>query len=280
MVVQKIFIVYLIAVFSSSLFAGDKKVFYFTPLPTKKASKNIEEFFPLNNYLEKKLSISIQYNYKSNYQDILNGFKDGTIDIAYLGPLPLVSLYKEYPFIAPLVSFKNKNGTSKYRCTLSKFRDDKLQTSKQIKIALTQPLSTCGYLMSKVLLEKNFNIDLEKQKYFYTMSHTNALEAALRGDFLLAGSKESIAKKYESLGMEIIAKSELLPGFSIVANKKTLSAKQIEVLQKTLLEIPQETYSTFEGMGKYGTIKSHIKDYEILHVDFFIPYKGNINEAD
>jgi len=269
---------FLIIVFflTTSLFSSQSSVINFAPLPTKKASKNIEELLPISSYLSEKLSIDIKYVYKKDYQDILDGFKDGTIDIAYLGPLPFISLKREYKYVEPIITFKQKNGSSSYRCVLSKFKDDELNTSKQIKVALTQPLSTCGYLMSKMLLKNEFDIELEKQKYDYTMTHTNALISVLRGDFLIAGAKENIAKRFESLGMEIIATSEPLPGFSLVVNTKTLSKKQINDIQKTLLNTPKEVYETWEDVTSYGFIKADFKDYDTLNVDFSIPKYGNI----
>ena len=235
-----------------------------------------KEFIPINSYIEKKLNIKIEYLHLKNYKDILDGFKNGTIDIAYLGPLPFVSLYKEYPYAKPIVTFKQKNGLAKYRCVLAKFRDDKLDFSKKVKVALTQPLSTCGFLMSSVLLKEKFGVDLKDEYYDYTMSHTNALTAVLEGRFLIAGAKESIAKKFKSLGVDIIAKSRLLPGFAIVVNEKTMSKEEIELFQNTILSLSQKELEDIGGIISRGVIKSNIRDYDILKVDFKIPNHGNI----
>ena len=276
MFLDKINLLFLILLFTSgTLFSNDKKTINFAPLPTKKAEKNIAEFLPINSYMQEMLGVRINYIYKKDYQDILNGFEEGKIDIAFLGPLPFISLKKEYKFVEPIVTFKHQGGFAKYRCVLAKFKEDKFDRSKQIKVALTQPLSTCGYLMSNILLKKEFNIELKNQKYRYTMSHTNALLSVLKGESLLAGAKESIAKEYESLGIKIIAKSKLLPGFSLVANTKTLSKEQIQKLQTTLLGISDDKYKSLGGISIYGVEKSHTKDYESLDINFNIPKKGN-----
>lgn len=261
---------------STTLFSNDKKIINFAPLPTKKASKNIEDFLPMNSYLKEKLSIDIKYVYKKDYQDILNGFKDGTIDMAYLGPLPFISLKKEYEFVKPIVTFKEKSGSSKYRCVLAKFKNDHFDKEKQIKVALTQPLSTCGYLMTSILLKENFNIELKEQQYDYTMSHTNALTSVVKGEFLIAGAKQSIAQQYETLGMEIIAQSKLLPAFSLVVNTKTLSKEQIKEIEDALLGLPQEIHKSLKGITQHGIEKANIEDYNELNVEFDIPKKGNM----
>lgn len=273
---RKMFILIFSIFFTSLLFAQEKKVINFAPLPTKNSLLNIKEFLPVVKYIKNKLSLDVNYIYKKDYQDILDGFKNGTIDIAYLGPLPFVSLKKKYPYVEPIVAFKQSNGSSKYRCVIAKFKNDKFDKNKQIKVALTQPLSTCGYLMTNILLRDKFNIKLKDQKYKYTMSHTNALISVVKGEFLLAGAKESIAKKYRSLGMEIIAQSELLPGFSLVVNTKTLSKKQIKQIQDVLLSVSQERYKSWGGITSNGLEKANIDDYNSLNVDFYIPKVGNM----
>jgi len=262
--------------YSTFLEAKVGNVIHFAPLPTKSPSQNVKDFLPINKFLKEKLSLHINYVYKKDYQDILDGFKDGTIDMAYLGPLPFISLRKDYAYAEPIVTFKQSNGSSKYRCVIAKFRGDKFDKNKQIKVALTQSLSTCGYLMTSILLKDKFHIDLKNQKYKYTMSHTNALISVVKGQFLLAGAKKRIAKKFKSLGMEIIAQSEFLPGFSLVVNTKTLTTKQITDIQNVLLDVPKEKYKSWGGISSNGLEKAHIEDYNSLYVDFKIPKKGNI----
>ncbi len=254
-----------------------KNTICFAPLPLKKGMENIEEFIPLNRYLKQTLNLDIKYVYKQDYTDIIKGFKNGSIDIAYLGPLPYIYLKNNCKYAMPIVTFKQSNGKSNYQCVLSKFKEDTINRLQTIKIALTQPLSTCGYYMSNILLKNNFDINISQQKYKYTMSHTNALIKTLEGEFDIAGAKDTIAQQYESLGMEIIAKSNALPGFSLVVNTKTLSPEQVDEIQKTLLAIPYSTYKLWGGITSRGMVKPSPKEYEQLEVDFdTIPFYGNM----
>ncbi len=266
----------IVLVLSLSLMAAEGRTLFFTPLPMKKTKKNIEEFIPLMESLEKELSVVIKFNYKSDYADILKGFEDESIDMAFLGPLPYAILKAKYPYVKPIVSFKQKDGSVHYRCVLSKFIEDELDLSQPLKIALTQPLSTCGYFMSEKLLKKEFSLELKEQYFDYTMSHTNAVTAVLEGRFDLAGSTETIAKKFETLGMIIVAKSDWLPGFSIVVNTKTLSAKEIEALRDSFLSISQQEFKQWGGKTQYGLSEADEKSYEQLHIDYHIPGKGNM----
>ena len=265
-----------ILLLSSNLYSKSNRVIYFTPLPMKKTKKNVKDFLPLVDFLKKSIGIEIKFNNKNDYADILKGFENQTIDMAFLGPLPYAVLKSQYPYIKPIVSFKQKNGSIHYRCVLSKFAKDTIDTSKPLKIALTQPLSTCGYFMSKKLLKETYNVKLKNQYYKYTMSHTNAILGALKGEFDLAGSTEMIANKFKSLGMQIVAKSELLPGFSIVVNTKTLSKKEIQQITNSLLKISDVEFKQWGGETKYGLKKANINLYNNLKLDYKIPKKGNM----
>ncbi len=254
-----------------------KETLTFAPLPTKKAVKNIKDFLPLTSYLDKNLNLNIQYTYEKDYKNILKGFKEGKIDIAYLGPLPYLLLKKEFTYAKAIVTFAQKNGNFNYRCVISKFKGDKINFNKEIKVALTQRFSTCGYYMTSLLLKEKMNIELKDQKYKYTMSHSNALIETLKGNYIIAGAKDTIAKKYESLGMEIIDKSDLLPGFALVVNTKTLSSQTINQIRNELINIPKHIYSKWHNITSYGMKETNNNDYKNIKIDIRkLPKKGNM----
>jgi len=276
-IVRRMLVLFGIGLFGVQMLSAQNMPLRFAPLPTKSVSKNVEEFLPMKQYLEHKLSTKITFVYKKNYRKILDGFKKGEIDIAYFGPLPFVMLRKEYADVEPLVTFKQKDGSSGYRCILAKSHSDTIDTTHPLTVALTQYLSTCGYLMTSVLLKKKYGLDLARQHYRYTMSHTNALSALARGEFLLAGAKESIARRFQSLGVDIIARTGLLPGFLLVANKQTLTAEQIHTIKETLLHVPQSVYSGWNrSIGNRGMLPASNADYDKLDTRITIPQQGNM----
>ena len=266
-------IVTLIATFG---YAEIKQTITFAPLPIKNSTKNIQDFLPLNSYLEKKLSIKTKYIHKNNYQDIINSFKNGEIDIAYLGPLPFKALQQQYPHLKAMVSIKQNNKTTKYKCVLTKFKKDTIDTTKPIKIALTQPLSTCGFYMTNILLKEYLNIKLKEQKFQYLMSHTNAILSVTAGENTIAGVKDTIASKHKTIGMEVIAQSKPLAGFVLVANTKTLSTKDIKLIEETILNIDSKIYKSWQGIFSNGFLKVNIDQYKAFNIDFNdIPLEGN-----
>ncbi len=248
----------------------------FAPLPMKSRAKSIEEFLPLINYLQNEAALTIVIEYQEPYDKILQGFETQQVDLAYLGPLPLAILKKSYPHVLPIITFNHQNGDSHYRCVLSKFKKDTLPTDRPLKVALTQPLSTCGYYMTRQLLQEHYGIALETQYFDYTMSHTGALIETLKGNFDIAGASDEIAEQFGSLGMETVAQSRELPGFALVANTKTLSSAQIEALQKSILAIDAAQYKTWGSKFQYGFSKADPHAYDAIAPDSEIPIKGRM----
>lgn len=249
----KLFLIFFI-LFKSILFS--KEVLVFAPLPMTNKSEVYDNFYPMIKSLEKKLNKKIIFFYSENYENILEQFSKAQIDIAYLGPLPYLKLQEEYTYIEPLVHFKDKDNNVYYTCSLVKF----IKSEKIEKVALTQALSTCGYLSVNSLL----NNKLENYKYKFLGKHDEVALGIIRGDFDIGGIKTSIAKEYYHLGLEEITKTENLPGFVLVGNKKTLKEEELTELQNIILNTNQEEYSTWGKDIKYGVEKAFDKDYDKL----------------
>jgi phosphonate transport system substrate-binding protein len=239
---------------NSVLFAKD--VLIFAPLPMVDRTKVYNTFYPMIQVLEKKLNKKIEIFYSDDYDQILEEFKKSKIDIAYLGPLPYVKLKENYDFAYPLIHFKDQSGSSLYTCSFVRFLDNQ----KIEKIALTQPLSTCGYLSVNNLLDNK----LEDYKYKYLGKHDEVALSILRGDFDAGGLKTSVAKEYFHLGLEEISKTPNLPGFAIVGNLNSLGIEYLEEIKKNLLEIEEDIYSKWDKDIKYGVEPAYDKDYENL----------------
>lgn len=248
----------------------------FAPLPYFSNAKVLEDFLPMVNYLEEALGETIVFHYETRYDQLVTAFKENKIDIAYVGPLPLAQLQKTSSQALPIVTFHEADGQKGYRCVLVKFAND--APMKAPTIALTQPLSTCGYVKTKELVQTAFHQDLDTLRYRYVGSHDEVALSILRGDFHSGGMKESIAKEYASLGIEIIEKTALIPGFTLVANTKTLTPQQITQIQQTLLLTPKERYTTWGKDISHGMSKCDpeaLRSLNALLETTYIPERGS-----
>ena len=237
---------------SSILFAKDTLVFAAVPITNKK--NTFKTFYPMIKSLENKLNKKILFYYSDDYEEILKDFKNSKIDLAYLGPLPYIQLKNDYPFAQLLINFKNKENLSTYSCSLVKF----LKNENMKKVALTQGLSTCGYLSVNSLL----NNKLENYEYKYLGEHDEVALSIIRGEFDMGGIRTSIIKDYYHLGLEEISRTNNFPGMALVANAKTLDPVYLNEIKEILIDIKKDEFSLWGEDIKYGVNKSYDKDYD------------------
>ena len=179
-------VILLLTLLVSPLRANDKHPdpIRFAPLPMENREAIVLKFRPMVEYLEGQLNRSIIFDFSESYAKILEKFKAGTIDLAYLGPLPYVELRSQYPQAKPLIHFKEASGQPNYTCSLIALADEPLELHnlKNTNIALTQPLSTCGYLSVNGLLRQH-NSSCEKNRYRYLGKHDAVALAVIRGEY-------------------------------------------------------------------------------------------------
>ncbi len=255
------------------------KPLVFSALPLKNEQATFQAFGPMVAYLEKTLHVKIHYRYFPTYENLLEAIGREEVDLAYLGPLPYVLLQQENPSLTPLVVFNESDGHPFYTCALIAYGPQPKNVSFQKKatFALTDPRSTCGYLAVSGLLAER-GVALEEQYYRYLGRHDTVALAVVRGEFAYGGVKKSIADEYGHLGIETLLQTPLLPGFSLVANAKTVPEALRQKIQKALLEA-----SIMETMGwapaiRRGTVAANDGMYEEVRTLLkagAIPEKGN-----
>lgn len=251
----------------------------FAPLPMETPETVASQWKPALDYLGKALGAPLRIEYSDNYERILEKFKTGKLDLAYLGPLPYVTLKERFPAAMPVVHFNEKDGQPSYTCAIVALAERKLATKdlRGKKIALTQPLSTCGYLTTDGLLRRAGS-DLEKNRYRYLDKHDAVALAVARGDYDAGGVKTTIGQKYAHLGLQVISESLPLPAFSLVANGQRLSPERIAAIRTALVGANGAQGSTWGDNIRHGATPATDKDYDAmrkLRARTDIPEKGN-----
>lgn len=256
----------------------------FAPLPMENRETVIKQFRPLTIFLEQRLNLTVNYVYADNYADILAKFRQSQVDVAYLGPLPYVELRASYDKAQPMVHFKEKSGHTTYTCALITVPDAdfNIQDANQKKIALTQPLSTCGYLSASGLMRTRGS-SLENNFYRYVGKHDAVALSVIRGEFDAGGLKTAIARKYAHLGLQILVETPPLPSFALVANTKTMPPALISGIRQALiaLEPGGKDSAMLASWGdniRFGAVVASDDDYQVVRdllADAVIPEKGN-----
>lgn len=192
------------------------------------------------------------------------------MDLAYLGPLPYVELRARFERAEPLIHFNEASGKPMYTCAIVSFADSPLNLKdlKGRRIALTQPLSTCGYLSVNGLLQEHGS-DLAHNRYRYLDKHDAVALAVIRGEFDAGGIKTAIGKKYTHLGLTILAETPPLPAFALVANTATLSKEKMEAIRVSLTGLDpagsdKEMLITWGENIRYGAVIASDQDYNVV----------------
>jgi phosphonate transport system substrate-binding protein len=265
--------------------ASSAQTYAFAPLPLEDAETVIRRYKPFLAHLEQETGHSFRIVYSQDYAELLRKFRAGEVDFAYLGPLPYVELKAAYPAAEPVVHFLERSGKAKYTCALFTAGDDKPKSkSGKARVALTQALSTCGYLAADALLVQQ-GIDIEQLRYRYLGKHDEAVLSVVRGDFEWGAAKTSIVRRYENLGIRIVKESAELPSFSLVANRKRMPQADIAAIRVALIKLrplassADASYTANWGENvRYGVLPAADADFDPvrkLRSNTRIPEQGN-----
>ncbi|MCX7674037.1 MAG: PhnD/SsuA/transferrin family substrate-binding protein [Thiobacillaceae bacterium] len=252
----------------------------FAPLPMEQPETVVAQWRPVLDALSRQLGVEIRIDYSESYAELLDKFVQGRIDLAYLGPLPYVELKRRLPQAEVLVHLRESDGSAFYTCALIAAEEGGISSLKRLKnrrIALTQPLSTCGYFAVDTLLRRAGS-NLQDNHYRYLDKHDAVALAVARGDFDLGGVKSAIAHKYRHLGLTVLAQSQPFPGFALVAHAGRVDARRREQIKRLLIESDAAQRSGWGPVARYGAVEASDADYDgvrALLPQRPIPQRGN-----
>lgn len=234
----------------------------FAPLPMETPETVATQWKPLLEYMEKAIGIELAIDYSTSNEQILEKFQAGKLDLAYLGPLPYLRLKDRFPQARPLVIFHEADGNPSYTCALvvAAESDLRLEQLKGRAVALTQPLSTCGFFSIDGLFHQA-GICLSESRYRYLGPHDAVALAVAEGEFDAGGLKTAIARKYAPLGLRIIAETAPLPGLALVANGARVSEERMEAIRRALLAADETVRKTWGDNIRHGLSAAVDEDY-------------------
>jgi len=253
-------------------FQTKKQPIRLAPLPMVSSTEMLAQFHPFAEFIASVTGQPVDLVCQADYKKIIDELLNDTIDLACLAPLPYVILNRQDSSFIPIARFNNAGGVTTYTCSLVTFDFDITDKSgAQPRVALTQPYSTCGYLYTKQLLQKN-NLNLADLPYYYAGQPSSCALDVLGGKADMSTIKTSIARQYDNLGLRIIESSDPLPGFLLVATPRTLRAETINTIRSQLIHLdPRHNKddaaitACWGEMIRYGAIATTAANYE--HID-------------
>lgn len=274
---RKIVAALILLLCGASISAGETLVF--APLPMEAPNVVASQWKPLLTYLEQQLGVTLVIDYSDSNDEVVDKLEQGKLDLAYLGPLPYVTLKNHFDAVEPVVVFLEKTGQHAYTCAMVRTAESMLTLDRlqDRKVALTQPLSTCGYFATQGML-KQAGSSLENNRYRYLGPHDEVALAVVRGEYDTGGLKTAIAKKYHHLGLQIVAESPPMPGLALIVNRNRVSAERIKQLRQALLDADANTRRHWGDNISHGVVPASDRDYDGLRqlpAPASIPQQGN-----
>ncbi len=218
--------------------AKDKKTVYFGVIPRDNPRIMYEKYQPLLDYLSGKTPYTYELVLKKNYEETVNALGNGEMDVALLGPLTYLEARARYGAIAVLKS-RGADDSANYKSVLIKRKESTIRGSSELKgkkVAFASSKSTSGNLLPRYLLA-GLGIHLSDLGAYANFDyHDSVVKAVLKGQYDAGAVRDSVAKKYMQLGIEIIAESGPIPTGPLVVGPGT-PFSVIENIRKALMEL-------------------------------------------
>ncbi|MEW6738755.1 MAG: phosphate/phosphite/phosphonate ABC transporter substrate-binding protein [Nitrospirota bacterium] len=245
-----------------------KKMVSFGVIPRDNPRILYEKYQPLLDYLSEKTPYAYELVIKKNYEDTVEALGRGEVEVALLGPLTYLEARAKYGAIC-ILKPRGIDGNASYKSVIIKRRDSSVNDTNGLKgkiMAFSASKSTSGNLMPRYLLA-NSGIHLNELGGYANFDyHDSVVKAVLKGQYDAGAVRDSVARKYMKLGIEVIAESPDIPTGPLVVGPGTPFA-MIENIKKALLDLDpnssnhQKILKRLDDDFRNGFMEASDKDY-------------------
>ena len=243
-------------------------------VPAENASGVSERYAPFVDYLSKELGVKVTLRVANDYAAVIEGQRNGTIQIAGYGPASYARAVVTGVKVEPFATTINNDGTIGYYSVFYVRSDSPYKSIDDLKgknLGLVDPNSTSGNNVPRLVLNK---LKIVPDAYFahvtYTGSHENAVLALQQKTVDVAANwwnadddsnltrmaAKGLAKKED---FRIISKSDLIPN-SPYAYLADLPPDLKAAIAKAFADSPTKAKAAFDKL-------SDGKDREFKAVD-------------
>jgi len=163
----------------------------FSIIPTEETIQELTIYKPLIDYLSKCTGKKINFYMPASYSSVVEAQVNGWVDVAVHGPFSYVIAHEKDPRIEVFATYKKKPGyISKsgpgYQAVIITKKGSKYTTVESIRgatVVLTDPESTSGNLVPRVVFAKEIGMPLEKyfKRVVYSGGHDLSIMAVYDG---------------------------------------------------------------------------------------------------
>ncbi len=266
-------VIFILTLFHSALAERQEEEIKIGLEPEMNIFTQEKRFDPLARYLSEKLKVKVDLTIFSNYGDIIEQFKDGNIDGAFLGSL-VGALAIQKVGVEPLVRPVNPDGSSQYWGYLFVRKDSRITNVEGMRgkrMAFVDKATTAGYIFPVAYLRQNGIKDIGEffGSYYFTGSHDAAIYAVLNKEVDVGAAKNSIYERVRGdeprvdRELRILATSGKVPENGLCV-RKGLDKNIKNKLKEVLIDIDKdpEGRAVLEKIGAIKFVETSVADYK------------------
>ena len=236
----------------------------FAIIPTEETVAELQLYKPVTDRMAKLTGKKIQFFMPTSYASVVEGLLSKFVDVAVLGPYTYVIANSKDPNVEVFATYAKKKGHMQeegpgYKAALISKKGTKFTTIESLKgatVGLTDPGSTSGNLMPRVVFSKVVGMDIDKffGKVAYTGSHELSAVAVAKG-------KVDAAFVATHRFDNVVNKGEIkLEDVNILWSSKPIPQDPF-VYRKPLCEdIKKNIRETFLGLDKEASAQNFLKN--------------------
>jgi len=257
------------------------KALTFAMVPTEETVAELQLYKPVTDRMAKLTGKKIQFFMPTSYASVVEGLLSKFVDVAVLGPYSYIIANSKDPNVEVFATYAKKPGHMQeegpgYRAALISKKGSKFTTIESLKgstLGLTDPGSTSGNLMPRVVFSQVIGMDLDKYfgKVAYTGSHELSTVAVVQGKvdaaFVATHRFDNVVNKGEATleGVNILWKSDPIPQDPFVYRSPLCDDIKKQIAETFLGLKGQPGARKFLDNVKSNTfVKMSSKDYDII----------------
>jgi phosphonate transport system substrate-binding protein len=251
---------------------GDEEQLIIGLVPEMSRKMQIDRYFPLIKYLEKKVGMKVGMKYLPNYGALYEETRSGRTGAGFFGSF-VYCMTRDHIQIEPIARPVRLDGVSTSSGYTFVRKDSGIKSPRDMKgktIALVDPLSTTGYLAQKLFFKRQ-GVDISKDvKIFWAGSHDAAVMAVFNKQADMGGAKNHIFDELVSGNVKkaliILDESPAVPD-DVLAVSKDLDPKIKEKIKDVLNAMASDPVgqTVLRKFGARAFMVTNDEDYKGLY---------------
>jgi phosphonate transport system substrate-binding protein len=209
--------------------------------PYLPAPELLARFTPLAQALGKAVGRPIDVRVGRSYEEHIGAIGNDSVDIAYMGPTPYVTLVAKYG-PKPILARQVVHGDPMVHGVIVVRQDSPVQSLAQLqgrRFAFGDPQSTTGHILASAMLLQAGVPESALAGHGFLGSHMNVALAVLAGDYDAGAIQEQVFDTFRDKGLRVLAVEPRVPDHVLVASNR-LPAALRDKLRQTLLHLQDQ----------------------------------------